>query len=273
VTGDGVASAGRDLAESEARDARRPIARARAAAAAADAPGEKAAWVAGVLALWLGVYYGAAAVTDPARAASLRTPLDDRIPFVPAAIWVYCCVYTAMLLPLFTVRSIALFRRIGLAYALLIAGSGLVFLAFPVTSLGFRPDVSHLDDGVFHLWGVRLNFFLDPPVNLFPSLHLSIATLAALSCGSVRRAYGVLAGLLTLAIACAVLLLKQHFWVDAVAGAAFGAALWAALVRPQAARAAGEAYGWGGAAAYVAFHAGALLLLAALWSAGLRPWA
>lgn len=226
-----------------------------------------------MLLLWLAVYYGAAALTDPARATSLRTSLDDRIPFVPAAIWVYCCVYTAMLLPLFTVRSPDLFRRVAVAYGAVILLSGLVFLAHPVTSLRFRPDVSHLDDSVFHLWGLRLNFFLDPPVNLFPSLHLSIATLAALSSWSVQRAYGVLAGALTLAVAIAVLLLKQHFWVDAVAGAALGATAWALLVRPHAPGGPGAAYGWGGPASYVAFHSGALLVLFGLWWCGFRPWA
>ena len=270
VAADGPVSAARRAGEVRRRE---PAPRPAAARWPADGAAEKALLTAGVLALWLAVYFGAARLADPARAASLRTGLDDRIPFVPRAIWLYATVYTAMLLPIFTVRPVGAFRRVVAAYAATILVSGAVFVAFPVTAVGFRPDVSRFGDGALHLWGLRLAFFLDPPVNLFPSLHLSIATLAALASWSVRRAYGALAGLLALAIAAAVLLVKQHFWLDAVAGVALGAVAWASFVRPRVRRGAGAAYGCARPVSHVPSHARALVAAAALWSAGVRPWA
>jgi hypothetical protein len=235
--------------------------------------GRKLSLTALLLAFWAVAYYGVALTRDPGQARALRTPLDDAIPFLPETIWIYCCVYTAMLLPLFTVRCWRVFQRVALAYTIVIGLSALVFTFFPVTSLGFRPDVSGLDESRFHLWGLKLNFFLDPPVNLFPSLHLSIATLAALSSGKVRGVYGVAALALTAAIAVSVLTLKQHFWVDAVAGFALGGAAYAACVRGFPAHPTDAAHGWAGPLAFVAFHASALGFLVALWAAGFRPWA
>jgi membrane-associated phospholipid phosphatase len=239
---------------------------------AVDAPREKAWLSIGMIAYWLVGYYGVGLRQDPADARVLRTPLDDMIPFLPASIWVYSCVYTAMLLPLFVVRCKRLFRRVVVAYAFVISVSATCFAAFPVTSLGFRPELTSIADAPFHLWGLKLNLFLDPPVNLMPSLHLSIATLAALVAWQVRRAYGVLALALTVAIAVSVLTLKQHYWLDAVAGFVLGGAAWAIFVRRAPAHPTRAAYGWAGPATYAAFHASALLFVYALYRAGFRPW-
>lgn len=236
---------------------------------------EKLVLVLLLLLLWVVGYYAIALTTDPRMARSLGTPLDAAIPFVPVTIYLYSWVYTAMLYPLFTVRSIRLFRRVALAYALVIAVSLLSFRLFPVTSLGFRPDPRWLQDHNFHEWGVRLNFFLDPPFNLFPSLHLSIATLVALTAWKARRAYGVLAVLLASGIALAVLTLKQHYLADAVAGIALGSAIYAVLVRPVRVGnpQMGEvAYGWRGPGGYLGFHLLVLFALYILYRAGVRPW-
>jgi membrane-associated phospholipid phosphatase len=258
-----------------ARDARAEAVAAAPASAPrerAHAPRERAALFLVLFAFWAAGYYGVGLTRDPRSAHVLRTALDDAIPFVPATIWIYCCVYTAMLLPLFTVRCPLLFRRVALAYAFVIGCSAVCFAVFPVTSAGFRPELAALPDTPFHVWGLKLNLFLDPPVNLFPSLHLSIATLAAWIAFKVRRTYGVLAFALTAAIAVSVLTLKQHYWVDAVAGFALGSGAYALFVRRGATHE-HAAYGWGGPLAYVAFHAGVIVLLGALYRAGVRPWA
>jgi hypothetical protein len=236
---------------------------------------EKLAFAGLLLIFWACGYYAIALTTDPQAARSLGTAFDAAIPFLPVTVYLYSWVYTAMLYPLFTVRCIRLFRRVALAYSLVIAISFVVFRLFPVTSLGFRPEPGLLQDHSFYEWGVRLNFLLDPPFNLFPSLHLSIATLVALTAWKVRPAYGAIALFMVSGIAVAVLTLKQHFLADGVAGIALGVASYGVLVRPYRL---GNlppqevAYGWAGPAGYLVLHTIVLAGLYVLYRAGVRPW-
>jgi hypothetical protein len=221
-------------------------------------------------------YYAIGLHADPAAAHTLRTPLDDAIPFVPLTIYLYVWIYTAMLYPAFTVRCRGLFRRVAVAYAVAVAVCLVSFALFPVTSLGFRPDLAQLPDARFHEWGVRLNFMLDPPFNLFPSLHVAAATLAALAAAKARRAYGALGALVLGGVSVAVCTVKQHYVADAVAGIALGIAAYAFVLRPFAVRhrpVSDVAFGWTGPASYLGFHALVMLGLYALFRAGLRPWA
>jgi membrane-associated phospholipid phosphatase len=240
-----------------------------------DAPAEKLGLTLALVAFWLAGYFGSAGNIDPAAAKTLRTPLDDAIPFLPATIYVYAAVYTAMLLPAFTVRCRHLFRRVAVAYAFVIGVATVFFHSMPVTSLGLRPDaatLAALDPGRFDVWGVRLCYALDPPVNLFPSMHLASVTLVALAAGTARRSYGVAALALTLAVAVSISTVKQHWVVDGVAGLALGLAAWALFVRGYATpRAPGVAYGLGGPASYALLHGGAVLALYALFRAGVGP--
>jgi len=64
-----------------------------------------------LLIVWASGYYAIALTIDPRAARSLGTALDAAIPFIPATVYLYSWVYTAMLYPLFTVRCIRLFRR------------------------------------------------------------------------------------------------------------------------------------------------------------------
>ena len=136
---------------------------------------ERAAIASLILASYVAGYFTIGWTTDSGRARSLATPLDALIPFVPETIFLYAWVYTAMVFPLFVVRSPALFRRVGLAYAIVIAACLAVFLVYPVTAVDLRPDVGALDASRFAGWGVKLVYTLDPPYNLFPSLHLAVA--------------------------------------------------------------------------------------------------
>jgi membrane-associated phospholipid phosphatase len=217
---------------------------------------ERAAIVALVFAPYVAGYFFIGWVSDPERARSLATPLDAAIPFVPETIFLYAWLFTAMLFPLFAVRSPALFRRVGLAYAAVVAACLATFEVYPVTSADLRPAVGALDPSRFAEWGVKLVYTLDPPVNLFPSLHLAIATLAALSAWKARPAYGAIGLVWVVLIAVSVSTVKQHFLADSVAGAALAVAAYAAIIRPYGRVPVEEsAYGWGGPALYLVFHA------------------
>lgn len=228
-----------------------------------------------VLALWLPGYLLLGHLVDPATARTLRTPLDDAIPFWPWSVYLYSWAYTSTLYPVFVVRNTNLFRRVALAFAAVTVLSMPFFAFFPVTSVGLRPDPSTLDPRVFVEWGVRVTYAIDAPVNLFPSLHLAFATLAALSAGAARPLYGWLALPMVAAIAVSICTMKQHFVVDGVFGLVLALAAWALIIRPwvpspREARA-GLAWGWRGPVGYVAFHAMVYygFWLAFLW--GVKP--
>ena len=193
---------------------------------------ERAALAAGVAVFFVTGYFGIGRTVDPARARDLATALDRRIPFVASAVWVYLAMFPAAVSPLVLVRCPRLFRRTVAAYGVAIAVSLIVFAALPVTSVGLRADVARLDSGALAPRAVSLLYNLDPPFNSFPSLHLSIATLAALSAWRAGRlnAWAACAGVA--AIAVSVVAVKQHFVLDAAGGLILAALIYAVVVRP-----------------------------------------
>ncbi len=207
----------------------------------------------GVVTFFIAGYFGVGLDVDPVKARDLGTPLDRRIPFIAASVWVYLWVFPASLLPLFVVRCPRLFRRTLLAYGLAIAASLVVFVAFPVTSIALRADPAELDVTRVSPWAVALLYRLDPPVNLFPSLHLSIAALAALAAWKARRSYGAPAFVGVALIAVSICTVKQHFLLDGLGGAVLAAVVYAFVLRPYAPQPGTDpAYGWRGPAAYFA---------------------
>lgn len=236
---------------------------------------ERWARVAGLFAVNFTGYYAIGLTRDPSRALSLRTPLDDAIPFLPLTQWLYFAVYTTMLYPAFVVRDPGLFRRVTRAYLVVIAVSLACFWLVPVSAIGLRADLSGLGTDTFWEWGVRVNYTLDPPWNLFPSEHLSIAVLAALSAGTARRAWGLCAAPVVAGIAVAICTVKQHYLLDGVAGLALGAGAWAALVRgcPEAALPESQrARGASGPLAFVLFTLAVYAAFYVAYRLGWQPW-
>jgi len=208
-----------------------------------------------ILVSYVAGYFPIGWTTDPESARSLSTSLDARIPFLPETVLLYVWVYTAMVFPLFVVRSPALFRRVGLAYGIVIAASLATFAVYPVSAVDLRPDVGMLDTSRFAEWGVKVVYTLDPPFNLFPSIHVAVATLAALSAWKARPVYGAIGVAGVLLIAVSVSTLKQHFLVDSVAGVGLATAVYAAIIRPYGPVPVEEsAYGWRGPLLYLVFH-------------------
>jgi membrane-associated phospholipid phosphatase len=236
---------------------------------------ERAVLSGAVLGLFLAGYFGVGFLaSDPENARSLWTPLDGAIPFLLGSVFVYWSILPMALLPIFVVRDPAVFRRVALAYALAIALALAGFLLVPVTSVGLRPDAAMYADADFAGWLLQLLYFLDPPFNLFPSLHLALALLAALAAWRAHRPSGVAALAWTACIAASVCTTKQHYAVDVAAGLLLGALAHRACVAPlAAARADAESFTAVGLALFgvlvAAFYSG----LYAAFLAGVDPWA
>lgn len=173
----------------------------------------RAAWALCLAGAWGAGYFiaprwspGAAAAFDPAL------PWDARLPCVPGLLWVYLLGVLLPLLPTWLMRGEA-FLRAARAYALLIAASTAAFVLLPTDAGALR--------AACHAHGM-LNalFVIDMRSNLFPSLHVGFATLAALclrSAGSRWSGALLIAALLQAVAAC---LVKQHYLADTVVGAA-----------------------------------------------------
>lgn len=214
---------------------------------------ERVVLTAGLVTFFIVGYFGVGLSREPAGASELVSPLDKHIPFVAHWVWVYLSMFSAALIPLFVVRCPRLFRRTALAYATVIAVSLICFMAFPVTSARLRVAPPMLDISRPSDWAVSIVYSLDPPYNLFPSLHLSIAALAAFSAWKATRLYGGAAFVGVGFVGVSVCTVKQHFLLDALGGLALAALAGAVILRPYHPQIGiTPAYSWRGPATYLA---------------------
>jgi hypothetical protein len=215
---------------------------------------ERAALTLALATFFIAGYFGVGLSRTPAESRELRTFLDDNIPFIARSVWVYLLIFPAALIPLFVVRCQRLLRRTAVAYAAVIAVSLLFFAVFPVTSARLRIQTRLLDLRQPSDWAVSVLYSIDPPYNLFPSLHVSIAALAALSAWKAARLYGAIAFACLAFVIVSVCTVKQHVMLDAIGGialAGLAGAMFLQRYRPQGTIP--PAYSWRGPLLYLAF--------------------
>ncbi len=192
---------------------------------------EKLLWTVVLVGVVFPGYFAIGLHQDPLEAHRLDCWVDRSLPFVSPWMFAYGGVYTALLLPIFVVRDSVLFRRTALAYMFTLVCSYAVFLVFPVTTKGFRPEVPTLDTRVFWQWGAALNYTIDPPMNCFPSLHVGTMTLATLASWRADRKVGYVGGVVAVVIALSTMLVKQHYIADVLAGAGLAGVSYAIFIR------------------------------------------
>jgi hypothetical protein len=215
---------------------------------------ERAVLTVSLIVFFIAGYFGIGLSRTPDQARELKIFLDDKIRFIASSVWIYLLIFPSALIPLFVVRCQRLFRRTAVAYAAAISFSLICFAVFPVTSARLRVDQTSLDLTRASDWAVATLYSIDPPYNLFPSLHLAIAVLAAFAAWQAARSYGAAAFVTLVFIGVSVCTVKQHVVLDAVSGIALGALVAALLLRPYRPDAGVEpAYSWRGLLLYVVF--------------------
>lgn len=153
--------------------------------------------------------------------------LDDALPIVPAWSFVYLSLLLAAILPVLVVHQQELVRRTINAFLAIWLFSYVVFLVYPtVTS---RPEEYPGED--FAAWGLRVVYSIDHSYNCFPSLHVAQCFLAALACHRVHRGVGAVALGWAVLVGVSTLYTKQHYVLDAVAGAIMGYVGYAVFLR------------------------------------------
>lgn len=144
------------------------------------------------------------------------TALDHAVPLEPAWMLVYGSLYVfVVVMPLLVVRQQALFRRAMQAYltVMLVAYAG--FVLYPTVAP--RPD--DVPGAGFAAWSLRIAYAIDPPHGCLPSLHVAYAVVSALTCYRVHRGVGIAAVAWAALIGVSTLFTRQHYVVDALAGA------------------------------------------------------
>lgn len=219
------------------------------------------------------IYFPLGRYTATLPGHTLETGLDRAVPLVPGWMYVYALVFLAGFLPLFVVADRLLFRRVVFAFIAVEITGFVVFVSFPVHMTGRTTDVAITS---LATWGVHLMWYVDAPSNLFPSLHVALALLAALCCWKVDRLVGIGAGAVTVAIAASTVLVEQHWAADVLAGAVVAIGWWWVFV----ARAPRPEDGPEGPAAHprwlsvvpASFYGLGVFVLWLLYRGGWTPW-
>jgi membrane-associated phospholipid phosphatase len=149
---------------------------------------------------------------SPVTLHELPTALD-RVAFFPPAVMVYGLLYAHVVSPLVLVEDRRTLLRGGLAYFLLVCAGVPFWVFFPVTVP--RPEL--LGEGWLQ-WAVAVVWWIDPPTNCFPSMHVGEAFLSALLVRRLDRRLGHLLLLGAVAIWWSTLALAQHWFVDGLVG-------------------------------------------------------
>ena len=154
--------------------------------------------------------------------------LDAGMPLSPRWIGVYGSLYMCgFLLPLVVVRGQELFRQTMKAYLFVMLVSYLGFLVYPTTA----PHAGPLRVDGFATWSLQLFYDIDQPYGCFPSLHVAYSFVGALACCRMHRGAGAVAAAWALLIGVSTIYTKQHFVVDAIAGAIIGLLAYAIFLR------------------------------------------
>jgi PAP2 superfamily len=213
---------------------------------------ERIALTASLTIFFVGGYFGLGLSRNPAHIHEITTQLDEQIPFIASSVWIYLWVFPCSLTPLFVVRCPRLFRRSAIAYSVVIAISFVFFAAYPVTSSRLRVAPTTLDLSHPSHWAVSVVYGLDPPYNLFPSLHLAIAALAAFSVRKATKRYGMAIFVSVGFVGVAVCTVKQHCLLDVFGGLALATLADILILRPyRPPDGTKPAYSWHGPATHL----------------------
>lgn len=145
----------------------------------------------------------------------LDTPLDQLLPVIPAAVWVYLSWYAAMVvLPTLGGRAGVRQGAVAVVIAFILCSIGHVWLPFSIE----RPFIDPAAGPSAQVLAWFYTF--DPPRNLFPSFHAAGAALLVPLQPTRGSAWAVTVWVIALCASC--VLIKQHYLIDVIAGVGVG---------------------------------------------------
>jgi len=162
------------------------------------------------------VYFGIGHLHLDRSTEILRTRLDDAIPFWPWTAWCYLPFYAGVfIMAVAGIKRRALFNRAVLAVLIVmsIGALGHVFISAEYPRPVLPPPYPNISAAF--LAAVQS---IDPPGNVFPSLHVAHTTMLALILIKDRPRLGRVALAMATALALSTLTTKQHFLADVISG-------------------------------------------------------
>lgn len=162
------------------------------------------------------VYWGGQNLVQGRPLLDMTTALDRAIPLVPGWAVIYVGAFVMWVLCYVAMARGWDWYRIMTAEVAAKLLCGVCFLALPTTNV--RPELT--GDGL-GVWLLGLIYHLDPPLNLFPSIHCMESWLCFAGLRSRRNVPLVVKGLvlgMAVAVCCSTVLIRQHVLADVVAG-------------------------------------------------------
>jgi membrane-associated phospholipid phosphatase len=166
----------------------------------------------------------------PRSTTMLATSLDGAIPFVPWTVWWYLPFYAGIfVMAIAGFRTPRLFNRalVGVVVTMLVGAAGHLLIGAEYPRPLVRPPYGDLS--LAFLGWVHA---VDPPGNVFPSLHVAHTSALAVILRHDRPRLGALAMLMALLLAISTLTTKQHFVADVLAGFIIAAAVSVTVLWP-----------------------------------------
>ena len=176
--------------------------------------------VLGCVALNSLVYWTTQALAAHRTLIDMTTALDRMIPFDPRWVLIYvsCFAYWAISYVCMARQDDWYPIMAGDMLAKLLCG--VIFLLLPTTNV--RPELTGTG---FTTWLMGLIYRLDPPLDLFPSIHCMeswICFRGMLGQKSIPKWYQVFAGIFTFLVCLSTLFTRQHVIADVIAGLLLG---------------------------------------------------
>ena len=143
--------------------------------------------------------------------------LDKNIPFIADTVWIYFSYFAIFFFAYHLESDKEYLNKYFYGLLLLNLLSNLIFIFFPVTyERTHAPLIA--DAGTLTKLSFELIFFLDPPRNCYPSLHVSIAFFSAFHWMSRNHLRFVAFFSWATLISASTLTTKQHYAVDTLSG-------------------------------------------------------
>lgn len=147
--------------------------------------------------------------------------IDSMIGFSATWVWAYVSYYLLLIIPYFATDDEDLMNQMIYSYVASAGASALFFLFFPTILPREMYPTAEAGDfmSVLALDVIRL---IDNSVNCFPSEHVTLTTIAALTLIRANRRWVWIALPWALAIYYSTVATKQHYALDVIGGIFFG---------------------------------------------------
>ncbi len=176
----------------------------------------KSFFLALLVAFYTGGYLGINWLNDyRSRYYDVSLWFEKDIPFVPSMIIGYSFVFLLVVILFLVIDNMPDFWDICRRFLIMTLICFAIFLLFPVR-MKFRPAVGVGQDWITEL--VSFYFWMDKPYNLFPSMHLAASFFVAFYCVRKGKIIGWVTMTMATVVGVSVVLLKQHYIMDVVAG-------------------------------------------------------